>query len=206
MKIAVLGASGKSGRVFVAAALAAGHQVTAGVRRHNPYLEQQNLNVITCDAANREQVKALVKGQDAVVSLLGHVRGTPATMQTDAMKLLVEVMNVAKVKRLISLTGSGARQPGDNVSLVDRFMNTSIGLIDPKRIQDGVNHIKVLQSSHVDWTVVRVLKLTNQKVGNFTLTEHGPAKTFISRASVAQAILQLLSEQSFIRQLPIISP
>ncbi|MCW1907927.1 MAG: SDR family oxidoreductase [Candidatus Saccharibacteria bacterium] len=205
MKVAVLGASGKSGRAFVAAALAAGHEVTAGVRRQNPFKEQPNLRVVTCDVTIKDQLSATVMGQDAVVSLLGHVRGTPANMQTDAMKLLAEVMEQAGVKRLVSLTGSGARQPDDIISLIDRVMNASIGLIDPKRIQDGVDYIKVLQSSALNWTVIRVLKLTNQKAGNFTLTEHGPAKTFISRASVAQAILQVLSDQSYIKQCPVLS-
>lgn len=206
MKIAVLGAGGKSGRAFVATALAAGHEVTAGVRRQNPFTEQPNLHVVTCDVTNQDQLSAIVTGQDAVVSLLGHVRGTPAAMQTDAMRLLVDVMNTEGVKRLVSLTGSGARQPGDHISLTDRVMSFSIKLIDPGRIADGVNHIKVLQASNLDWAVLRVLKLTNGAAEAYSLTPNGPAKTFISRASVARAILEILDNQSFVRQCPVLSP
>jgi putative NADH-flavin reductase len=205
MKIAVIGASGRSGQAFVRLALEAGHAVTAGVRGPHTLGSHPSLKVVICDALVAADLKNLVTGQDAVVSLLGHVRGTPADMQTNAMQLLVEAMDQAGVKRLVSLTGTGARQSGDQISIIDRMMNLSIAIIDPKRVQDGINHLQVLKASNLDWTVIRVLKLTNQKAGKFTLSSHGPAKSFISRASVAQAILQTLNDNSFLRQTPIIS-
>lgn len=205
MKIAVLGASGKTGQAFVAVAVAAGHTVTAGVRSTNPFRNQPDIRVMTCDVSNEQQVSSIIRGQDAIVSLLGHVRGTPANMQTDAMGLITKCMDEAGVRRLVSLTGSGARCPGDTVSLVDRLMNLGISLVDPQRIADGASHIRALEASNVEWTVVRVLKLTNLKAGAFSLTPGGPAKTFISRASVAQAILDILNEDLFIKQCPVIS-
>lgn len=204
MRIAVIGANGKSGRFFVKAALLAGHQVTAGVRHTSKFGDQPNLKTVICDALVESDVQNLVKGQDAVVSLLGHKRGTQPNMQTHAMEILVASMKKQGVSRLVSLTGTGARQAGDKITLIDRLMNLSISLIDPSRVKDGINHIAVLEQSGLDWTVLRVLKLTNRLAGKFSLSEHGPAKTFVSRATVAEAILKLLEEKSFVRQSPIL--
>lgn len=204
MKIAVIAANGRSGRVFVAAALAAGHSVTAGV--HNGSLpDEPGLRQIPCDANNRDDLARLVAGQDAVVSLIGHVKGSPPRLQTEAMKLLLPVMQAAGVQRLISLTGTGVRMPGDRITLIDRLLNAAVLLIDRQRIIDGREHVAVLQQSDIAWTVLRVLKLQTDMQHNFILTAHGPTLPYVSRHDVAQAIVDVLEAESFQQQAPMLS-
>lgn len=205
MKIAVIAANGKSGQAFVHAALAAGHIVVAGVHRSNPFTDQSNLTVKTCDATDRTSVSELIKGCDSVVNLIGHVKGSPATVQTDATKVIVTAMEQQQIQRYIGLTGTAVRMPGDRITLIDRIMNAAITVIDPKRIKDGQNHINILQAGQLDWTVVRVLKLTDNKPGPYYLSDNGPVKTFTSRKEVAQIIVTLLENESHIRQLPIVA-
>lgn len=205
MKIAVIAANGKSGQAFVHAALAAGHIVVAGVHRSNPFTDQVNLTVKTCDATDIVSVSELIEGCDSVVNLIGHVKGSPATVQTDATKIIVTSMEQRQMKRYIGLTGTAVRMPGDRITFIDRIMNAAITIIDPKRIKDGQNHISVLQAGQLDWTVVRVLKLTNGKPGSYYISDNGPVKTFTSRKEVAQIIVTLLENESHIRQLPIVA-
>jgi putative NADH-flavin reductase len=203
MKIAVIAANGRSGQAFVAAALAAGHSVRAGVFGENPFKPQENLQVVPCDARKSAQVSALIRGTDAVVSLIGHARGVTADVQTVAMRKIIDAMHRNKLHRIVSLTGTGVRYPGDHVSLLDRMLNFGLGLVDAHRIQDGNEHAELLGKSGLDWTIIRVLKLTDAEPESFQLNEHGPAKSFVSRQEVAQAILQVLTEESFIRKAPI---
>ena len=147
----------------------------------------------------------LLEGQDAAVSFIGHVKGSPANVQTDAMNVLVRVMETLGIKRVVSLTGTGVRFPGDKISLVDRFLNFGVSVVDPARVNDGRDHVEVLKQSNLDWTVLRVLKLENITPMPFTLREHGPTKWVVSRQDVAKAVLQVLEEASFIRQAPILS-
>ena len=205
MKIAVLGASGRSGRPFVAAALAAGHAVRAGVRRKAGFTAHRLLEVVTCDATNPEDLRALCQGQDAVVSLIGHVKGSSADVQTVAMHALIPAMREAGVSRLISLTGTGVRFPGDAIDPVDWAMNVAVGIIDPARVKDGIDHVKLIQKSGLDWTVLRVLKLTGGKPGSFKLTPHGPAKWFVGRGEVAQALVEILESEEYLKQAPVLS-
>lgn len=202
--IAVVGASGKSGRAFVKAALEAGYRIRAGVRSRQ-IDPAPNLEIIRCDATNPQEVAALIEGCEVVVSLLGHVRHSAPDMQTMAIKVIIEQMQKQGLRRLLSLTGTGVRRPLDTPSFIDKVANKAITLIDPQRIHDGIQHAAIIEHSPLDWTVLRVLKLTDGHAGSFTLSEHGPAKSFTSREEVAQAILEILADDRWIRTFPIVS-
>src|SRR5690349_20693574 len=107
MRIAVIAANGRSGQAFVREALAAGHYVHAGIRSTNPFEPHPRLKVIECDATDKEQVTKLIDRCDAVVSLIGHVKGSSAFVQTDATKAIVTAMKVTGIRRVVSLTGVG---------------------------------------------------------------------------------------------------
>jgi len=204
MKIAVIAANGRSGKIFVEHALAAGHSVQAGVHRNNNLTPHEHLTVLRCDATNVHDLGELISGQDAVASFIGHVKGSPAHVQTEAMQALVVAMQAQNIRRIVSLTGTGVRFPGDHITLIDRILNLGIRLIDPVRVLDGIDHVKVLEQSGLDWTVLRVLKLQNTSPRPFALREHGPTKWYVSREEVADAALQVLEERTFIKQAPII--
>lgn len=205
MKIAVIAANGRSGQTFVEAALTAGHTVRAGVRGKSYLKPHPNLTVVECDATNEAQLKNLLSGQEAVASFIGHVKGSESNVQTIAIQKVIGVMEGLNIKRIVSLTGTGVRFPGDKISLIDRILNLSISIIDPARVNDGKNHVEALKSSVLDWTVIRVLKLQNVPPQPFKLRKHGPTKWYVGRQEVAQAVLQVLEQHSFIKQAPIIS-
>lgn len=205
MNIAVIAANGRSGAAFVRAALEAGHTIKAGVHKGHAFAAHPALTVLECDATSSEDVARLIKDQDAVVSFIGHVKGSPAHVQTDAMRVLSAQMKLQGIKRLVSLTGTGVRFAGDKITLIDRILNLSIGIIDPARIQDGKDHVEVLKGSELNWTVIRVLKLQNIPAKAFSLKAHGPTKVVVGREEVALAVLRVLNETSFIKEAPIIS-
>lgn len=205
MKLAVIAANGKTGKMFVERALAAGHSVHAGVFNTNKLSSHENLSVIHCDATNKEDLLQLISNQDAVASFIGHVKGSPPNVQTDTMQALVEVMKQQNIKRVVSLTGTGVRFPSDRITIMDRVLNWGIGFIDPARVRDGINHVDVLRNSDLDWTVLRVLKLQDTTPKSFILRDNGPTKLYVSRQEVAEAALQVIENGTFIKQAPILS-
>ena len=207
MIIAVIAANGRSGNAFVLQALAAGHTIRAGVRGQSFLPTHPNLITIECDATNPEQVRALIRGSEAVASFIDHVPKSPAMVQTDAMKVLVQVMSEVGLKRMISLTGTGARFLGDTPSLIDRILNIMVTLIDSARMSDGKAHMEVLRASNLDWSIVRVLKLSKGKHNGHRvrLSATGPAELLTPRDRVAAAVLQLLETGEFVHQAPIIT-
>jgi putative NADH-flavin reductase len=206
MKVAVIAAHGRSGRMVVAELLRCGHQVRAGVLGNHGFHEREGFDLRMCEATQYDDVSRLMDGCDAVVSMIGHVRGSRPNVQT------LTAMNIAKagrrtgVKRVVSLTGTGVRFPGDHVGFMDRLLNVGISRLDPARVRDGRDHAEVLRSSGLNWTLLRVLKLTDGQPGTFTLSTNGPAKVLVPRAEVAQAVREVLEAGSFMRQAPIICP
>ena len=205
MNIAVIAANGRSGKIFVERALAAGHSVRAGVHSHNNLDPHPQLSVVTCDATKQEDLGALIDNQDAVVSFIGHVKGSPAQVQTDAMRQLTIAMSQRGMRRVVSLTGTGVRFAGDRITLVDRILNAGIAVVDPKRIRDGKDHVEILKQSSLDWTVIRVLKLKNTSPSPFALKQNGRTKWFVGRKDVAEAVLEVLEMNAYFTQAPIMS-
>lgn len=205
MVIAVVGAGGRSGRIFVDAALHAGHTVRAGIHADEVFAPHERLKVFRCDATKHRQVSRLLEGADAVVSLMGHIKNSPPFVQTEAITVILNEMKGHDIDRIISLTGTGVRVPEDEPSFIDRVLNTTIKVIDPERIHDGIAHAVVLKESSANWTVLRVLKLGSGHVQPFKLTENGSAKLVVNRATVAQAILAVIDDPSYYKKMPVIS-
>lgn len=205
MKIAVIGADGRSGKVFTHMALQAGHTIKAGVHSTSSFAPQLELIVQKCEATDIDQVTTLLQGCDVVVSLIGHSKHSSPTVHTEAIQAIIIAMQSLGQKRIISLTGTGVRMPGDKITLLDRFSELGIWIFDKKRIIDGRNHAQKLIHSNLDWTIVRVSKLQGNHLGNFSLQDNGPAKTPVSRQEVSQAILTILKDNTYVNRAPMIS-
>lgn len=205
MNIAVVAANGRSGQAFVKEALEQGHSVRAGVLgSSHTFQPHPQLTIVPCDATNPEEVKHLISGQDAVVSLIGHVKGSAPDVQTRAIQTIITVMHQLGITRIVSLTGTGVRFEGDIIPPIDRVLNLAVRIFDPARVKDGKNHVEALKQSGLAWTIIRVLKLQNIDAKPYILREHGPAKLYVSRDDIAQAIVQVLSDKSFMQKAPII--
>lgn len=205
--IAVIAASGRSGRACVEALLAAGYRVRAGIHRQAINIEHPNLTQLRCDAMRAEDIAALLDGADAVVSMIGHTRRSPADVQVQATRHCINYIEANRPSmRYIGLTGTGVRQPGDRIGLADWGGNTIIRWIDPARIRDGIEHAVLLQKSSVNYTILRVLKLTNgRRAGAVHLTARGPVELLTPRTRVAAAVVELLQTGAYVREMPIIS-
>ena len=195
MKICIFGSNGMTGRELVCSAKAKGFEVV-------PFSYRDGQNVLDYEA-----VLKAITGCDAVISTLGHIKGSDPLMQTKGMANIVKALKEIGLRRVLSLTGTGARVPGDKPSFLDHFLNFGVKLVDPERINDGVAHVKVLQESGLDWTIVRVLKLSNSdaEIKSYKLTEQGPAELFSSRKKVAKVLIDLLNDKDSFGKLPVIS-
>jgi putative NADH-flavin reductase len=205
LTIAVVAATGRSGQAFVHEAIGAGHHVIAGIHSNSPFTPDDHLTTIRCDATMAADIDRLTIGADVVASFIGHTDRAHPDVQTKATARIVAACERHGIARVISLTGTGVRTTGDRITLLDRFLNVSIQIIDPDRVSDGKNHADVLSRTNLEWTIIRVLKLQNTRPKAFELKLHGPAQTLVSRQEVARAVLQVIEARSFIREMPIIS-
>lgn len=203
MKIAVIGACGRTGKLVCKQAAKRGH-IVVGLSRNK--CGNLDIHFVIGDALNKKDVDKAIKGADAVISAVGHIKLNEKQTQTKIIKNVIESMDKHSVKRVVSLTGSGVRVQGDRVSLLDRALNIPLKMVDKSRVTDGINHYHALKRSDLDWTVLRVLKLTGQnKTEDYLLTSGGPAKLTITRKTVAKILVDLAEDNQWIKAAPVVT-
>lgn len=208
MKICVFGADGRTGREVVETAINQGHKVIAFV--YSPQIDElfsKVDSVVGGDVMNFEKVQEAISKSDGVISVLGHIKGSDPLMQTKGITNIVNAMKASNLTRIVSLTGTGVRFEGDKISFLDKVGNFIIKLIDRERIIDGIKHADVLKNSGLDWSVLRVLKLSKQDNwdGKYNLTENGPAENLTPRKKVARIMVDLVDSGNYIKKAPVVS-
>jgi hypothetical protein len=81
-------------------------------------------------------VEKAVAGQDAVISALGPTRPPVPAMMEIAAKNIVAVMKKHGVRRLVSTTGAGVRQPEDEPKLADQLISLLLNVLE-KAVDPG---------------------------------------------------------------------
>lgn len=206
--IAMFGATGKTGRLVLERALAAGHDVRALVRDPGKLTEtSERLTVIRGDVLDAAAVDQTVAGAEVVLSLFGHVKGSPRTLQTDGTRLIIDAMERHGVKRLISLSGGGLRDPHDQPQLPDRVIRLLLKVLAGHVLADAEGHLAVLQASNLDWTVVRAPRLLDEPAtGTYRVGRVGvDSSTKISRADFAAFVLTQVDDRSHLHTMPFVS-
>jgi putative NADH-flavin reductase len=208
MKIIVFGASGGTGLEIVKQALEAGHEVTAFAR--NPAkvtLEHPKLRRVTGDVMNAAAVNQAIAGQEAVVSALGPSRPPVPGMMETAANNIVAAMRKAGVRRLVSTTGAGVRDPNDQPKLMDHVMKGLLTLLAGAVLRDSAANVAVLRASGLDWTIVRFPRLMDgPRTGKYRVGYLGKGSGMqISRADGADFVVKELTERKFVGQMPVVS-
>jgi len=189
------------GRKIVPLLLARGYNVRAFVHSNNPFQTNANLEAITGDVHSEPDIVKAVDGVDAVVSVLGSWHTKTKDIQVSAMQHLIPTMQAAGIQRIVSLTGSGAFDPADKLTLGRRLAR----VIPLKVFKDGSEHIALLRASGLNWTVLRspVMKEQGLKPYDITAVQPGMLST-ISRDSVAAAMAELIESDKWTHQAPYI--
>jgi putative NADH-flavin reductase len=213
MRIAVFGATGRTGRPLVEQALERGHEVVAFVRDAGalPSAVRGNdrLRVVEGDAYAGAGVEDAVGGEgdpvDAVVSVLGQRSEGPDDLLTEAGRHVLDAMERRGVDRFVTLVGAGVREEGETVTPGGRVMGTLLKLVARSVLEDARAHVEAVRASDAGWTVVRGPRLTEgAHTGEF---EHGTdlalgMRATAARANVAEFVLDCLEEELYVHEMP----
>jgi putative NADH-flavin reductase len=207
MRIAVLGATGRTGQHFVRQALAAGHTVRALVRAPERVREvNPHLTLVPGDARDAASVRALVRGADAVVSCLGPRRGEPQVCSAATQNVRTALEEGGGTRRYVLVSGSHASLPGDRRDLAGRLSARIGRLLAGDVVADKQRELELLQASPLAWTAARPSQLTEgQGTGHWRESLLTPPGARIARADLARFLLHVLEERSHERQAPFVA-
>jgi len=204
MKLTIFGASGATGRLLVAQALDAGHDVTVLLRRADSLpLTHARLTRVVGSLDDPAAVQGAVQGADAVLSALGARKGGAQTICTDGMRAILPAMQAAGVHRLVALSAYGAAET-HSASWFIRFVR----MVIRDKMQDKDRMEDLVRSSATDWTLVRPAMLTNGKARGALRSGSAlrPGITgYLSRADVAAFMLDAAIGGAYSHAAPVVS-
>jgi putative NADH-flavin reductase len=208
MKVVIFGASGRTGRALVQEALERGHEVRAFARTPSKIeVEHDRLEVVQGDVQDAGAVDRAVAGVDAVLSVLGPTDNRPDRQVTKGTRAILDAMERRGVRRLVMTGGAGVRDPEDRPGLVDRLVKVLLLLAARNVYEDMRGAVEAVRACDLDWTVVRLPRLTDAPATGSVRADHlgGDVGIQIGRADVATFILDELATDRWVRRAPVIS-
>lgn len=203
MRVLVFGATGSVGRQVVEQGLARGHEVTAFVRDPSGLdVAHEKLTVFRGDVLDASSVKRAVRGQEAVLCSIG--AGRKGGVRSEGTRNIIRAMEGAGVRRLVCQTTLGAGESSGNLNFF--WKHVMFGLLLRGAFADHQQQEAHVRRSDLDWTIVRPAAFTDGgRTGEY---RHGfpPSKQGlelkISRADVADFMLNQLTDEHYLRQTP----
>lgn len=201
LRIAVLGASGATGRLVVAAAARSGHEVVALVRRQGSLRPAEHLlEVVWPDVEDAATLVAALDGADAVISALGGAEKGPTTVCTDAMRTTIPAMTTAAVARLVAVSAHGVLETHDG-SLYSRAAWLGV----QERMKDKETMEPLITGSGLEWTIVRPPMLKDgPATGRYRVGDDLPIRLWhtIGRADLAEFLVEEAAGARFVHRSP----
>ncbi len=201
MKLAVFGATGGTGRRLITQALAAGFDIRALTRSQAKLPSGEQITAIEGNVLDSEAVSKTVNNTDAVVCLLGRTPNNPEDVVSRGTENIIEAMDNRPVSRLLVLTSMGLGSSSETVPWYVRIANATVlhNLMADKARQE-----ELVMQSGLDWTIVRPGGLTDTpRTGEYV---HGVDIDVnarpISRADIADFLLETVKSNSYIRETP----
>lgn len=197
MRIAVLGASGRTGALVVDAARSRGHEPVAVVRR--PGSAPDGAEERLADGRDADALAEALAGCDAVVFAIGPSLGSSDhTVMRESMPAVVDAMRRRGITRLATVSASGPYSEGDDPFL--RYVAKPIvRRILREPFADLAATETVVRASGLDWTIVRPPQLQDGAARGRYRRRVGRGLPFgisIRRADLADAMLDALDDDA----------
>lgn len=207
VKFLVLGATGRTGVHFVKKALDQGHEVTALVRSVDAAVDPR-AQITSGDVTDAAVIATAAQGHDAVISTLGvkSIRETP-TLITDTARAVIAAAKTSGVDRFVIVSAFGVGDSLAKASLLARLIfRTALR----KKYQDKAASEALLKASGLKWTLGYPGALNDGGRRRYTAIALDDVTTLpilpsTSRANVADFLLRSAVENTFIRQVVVVT-
>ncbi|TDD62192.1 SDR family oxidoreductase [Kribbella antibiotica] len=191
-KVLILGANGRSGRLLVEEARAAGHEVTAAVRTPQPGAQ-------VVDLRDPASVEVALKGQDVVISAIGPAGRKADGLYSDAARALIPALDGV---RLIAITSAGVRHNDPNFKPVYRILANTL-------MREAYDDMRAMESlvaaADLDWTFVRPTRLLDEPAtGTYRVEDNQtPVGGWqITRTDLARFVIDEITTQAWLHRQP----
>jgi putative NADH-flavin reductase len=208
MRLALFGATGRAGGAVLRQSRAAGHEVHALARDPGKIGRDDACVTVTAgDVRTPSVVESVVRGADACVSAIGGTRTGNLAVLEQGTDGILAAMKRQGVRRLIVIQGFHLPFAGDPHNLGRPAMTAMLRLWNRRLVADTYRMAEVLRGSELDWTLIRMPRLTagpaddGYRVGKLAL---GPWSS-VTTGQVAHFTMTGLTTGGFVREAPMIA-
>jgi putative NADH-flavin reductase len=205
-KIAILGGTGKSGKYLVQHLLSQGHRLKLLLRNPQTFLlDNPQIEVVTGDAREYESIKSLLEGCQAVISTLGQPRGE-SPIFSEATRNVIRAMAHWKIDRYIVTTGLNVDTPHDRKSEPTQRATDWMKIHYPITTADKQVEYSLLQSSSINWTLVRLPMIEQTEESRLTsVSLEDCLGTSISTSDLAHFLVDSLANTIYFKKAPFLA-
>lgn len=209
MNVIIFGAAGGIGRYAVKHALAKGYQVTAYLRDKNKLnITDEKLKIVEGEISDYTSVLNALKNQDAVIWCVGiPLRRRYEEMQSvEGHRVLVKAMKEAGVKRLVDWATPSVPFEKDKKSFITVVPGIMAGIALTMAKKEMVEIGKLIQSSDLDWTLVRFMAPKDTPYAGNVKVGFGDVKMSfaISREDIGSFMVEQVVSKQYLHSMPII--
>lgn len=208
MKLALIGATGRTGAHALTTALDRGHDVTVLVRdpERLPAPARERVRVVVGDSTEPAVLAALASGTDAVVSALGPT-GRQPDLHTRTARALVDIMSADGPRRFVGVSGAGIDVPGDRKAGKDKVISWLIRTLGGDVVKDKPAEYAVWAASGLDWTLVRPPRLVDgPATGRLEHdAHHSTRSTQITRADLGAFLVTTIEDDLYPQKAPFVA-
>lgn len=198
MKLVIVGAAGRTGAYLVDQALDAGHTVTAFIRDKEQIENAlRGLSVQTGDARKASDLAKALRGQDAVISVLGTNKPGDDLIQAST-HALISAAHQSKLRRVIMMSSFLVSPKLRHTGFARLTSWFTKGIVKDKAMGEDL-----LKNSDLDWTIVYATRLDGAPPGDYHVVgedETVSVRNAIARADVADFLIKQLDNPESIRQ------
>jgi putative NADH-flavin reductase len=206
-KVLILGGTGKLGKVLVSYFLLKKYEVVVLVRNPDKInIKNASLKIIKGNVTNVSDLKKSLEGVRFVISALGHGFRTTYPILEKNLETLIPLLEEKNIIRLITVTGAGMKTEEDKNSFFLSVSEMILNIIDPFRLSDARKQQILLETSGLNWTVVRTpVHKTGNKIKIKSVGYNQPKFWYrITRISIANFIYICIKEDKWIKKSPVI--
>jgi putative NADH-flavin reductase len=215
MRVVILGGTGPAGILLIEEALAAKHTVVVYARNPQKLPEHLakhlDITIVKGDLQDIDALNTALIGAHAVLSALGPSFGNPAgTLIAHGYAAVLDAMRRAGVKRLIALGTTSIKDENDKRSVIYSAFIAGVAVGAHTAYKDIVAVGEVIRAcDDIDWTIVRVPVLKNEKNREVRAGYVGDGKAgtryTLARLGFAVFVLQELEKGEWIKRSPLIT-
>ncbi len=201
--IAIIGATGSTGKELVRLALEANYQVTVVVRNPDAVQPEKKVTLMQGDVTNLGSLELALKNIDFVVSCFGPSDNREiGTFMSVGVSNIVQACEKNKVQRFVFMSGFVQANYND-FSVLNQLSVWLLRQYYHQSYHDKIIAERHIQHSVLDWTIVRATSLKNSAPsGQYKAgikTKIHPF-TMLSYADCAQCLLDAVEEKNWSRQ------